>query len=235
VFAHPDDEVLAAGAVMARYAREGHAVHVAILGEGLTSRSTTREEALASVEMKAGLEELRRTIRRAADILGCASTRSFPLPDNRFDSVDLLSVVKIVEELKAQVRPAIVLTHHNGDMNVDHGVVANAVLTAFRSLPGESHCQIYAGEVLSSTDYSVGVPGRMFEPNVWIPVGRADVEKKMKALEAYASEIRDFPHPRSSKSVEILAGLRGTQCGHPFAEAFRLLRGWGSLPGAGSV
>jgi LmbE family N-acetylglucosaminyl deacetylase len=227
--------VLAAGALMARYAREGHAVHVAILGEGLTSRSVTREDALARAEMQGALEELRRTIRRAADILGCASTRSFSLSDNRFDSVDLLSVVKIVEELKTQTQPTIVLTHHVGDMNVDHGVVANAVLTAFRSLPGESPCQIYAGEVLSSTDYSIGVAGRMFEPNVWVPVGRADVEKKMKALEAYASEIREYPHPRSSKAVETLAGLRGTQCGHPFAEAFRLLRGWGSLPGAESV
>jgi LmbE family N-acetylglucosaminyl deacetylase len=231
VFAHPDDEVLAAGATLARYAREGFAVHIAILGEGITSRSATREQALDSPEARAELEHLRRATDRAAAILGAAGCECFGLPDNRFDSVDLLAVVKTVEGLKARHRPAVVFTHHAGDMNVDHGVVANAVLTAFRSLPGEPPCQVLAGEVLSSTDYSVGIPGRAFEPNVWVPVERGDVGKKVAALEAYESEVRPFPHPRSRQAVESLAALRGSQCGVPWAEAFRLLRGWGTLPG----
>lgn len=234
VFAHPDDEVLAAGATIARYARLGHRVHVAILGEGVTSRFDSRQQALDSAEARQGLDRLRDTVTEASRILGAERCWTFQLPDNRFDSVDLLSVIKTVEDLKEQIRPSVVLTHHAGDMNVDHGVVTNAVLTAFRSLPGEPACQVLAGEVLSSTDYSIGVPGRAFEPNVWVPADRVDVERKMDALRAYAGEIRPFPHPRSVDAVECLTRLRGCQVGVDYAEAFRLLRAWGGLPGCGS-
>jgi len=231
VFAHPDDEVLAAGATIARYARLRHLVHVAILGEGVTSRFGTRQNALASAETREDLNRLRETVAEASRILGVACCHTYELPDNRFDSVDLLSVIKIVECLKEQIQPSVVLTHHAGDMNVDHGVVANAVLTAFRSLPGEPPCQILAGEVLSSTDYSIGVPGRAFEPNVWVPVEAVDLQRKKEALQSYVGEIRPFPHPRSVEAVEHSARLRGCQCGIEFAEAFRLLRSWGGLPG----
>jgi len=229
VYAHPDDEVLAAGATLARYAREGHAVAIAILGEGVTSRHATRNEAL--VTAGADLDVLRYQSEAAAAALGATAVRQFGLPDNRFDSVDLLDVIKIVEQLKAEFRPAVVFTHHPGDMNVDHGIVTNAVLTAFRSLPGEPPCQILSGEVLSSTDYSIGLQGRSFEPNVWVPVDSVDIERKVAALRAYAGEIRDFPHPRSAEAIEALARLRGVQCGVARAEAFHLLRAWGSLPG----
>jgi LmbE family N-acetylglucosaminyl deacetylase len=230
VFAHPDDEVLAAGATMARYAREGHSVHVAILGEGITSRFVSRETALHSKNACADLDGLGNAIRQAAAILGARDSRCYGLPDNRFDSVDLLEVVKIVEGLKSEYEPSLVLTHHAGDMNVDHGIVANAVLTAFRSLPGERSCVLLAGETLSSTDYSIGLPGRMFEPNLWVPVERSDVDKKIASLRCYTSEVRDFPHPRCGDAVETLARYRGVQCGAPLGEAFRLLRGWGFLP-----
>jgi LmbE family N-acetylglucosaminyl deacetylase len=234
IYAHPDDEVLAAGGTLARYARLGHRVHVAILGEGVTSRFATRQEGLASAGAQEELRKLHSTIAEASRILGAVRSWPYQLPDNRFDSVDLLSVIKIVEGLKEEVRPSVVLTHHPGDMNVDHGIVTNAVLTAFRSLPGEAPCQILAGEVLSSTDYSIGVAGRAFEPNVWVPLEATDVHKKKQALEAYAGEIRPFPHPRSVEAIEHLARLRGCQSGAAFAEAFRLLRGWGGMPGCGA-
>jgi LmbE family N-acetylglucosaminyl deacetylase len=234
VFAHPDDEVLAAGATLSRYAREGHRVTIAILGEGITSRYASREAALADPNARDDLMRLQGMRSRAALALGQAHmvySRGFDLPDNRFDTVSLLSVIKIVEALAESEMPSVVLTHHPGDLNVDHGIVTEAVLTAFRSLPERRACQILAGEVLSSTDYSAGVPGRAFEPNLWVPVLAEDVDRKITALEEYRDEVRAFPHPRSPEAVESLARWRGAQAGVPFAEAFRLLRGWGTLPG----
>jgi LmbE family N-acetylglucosaminyl deacetylase len=238
VFAHPDDEVLAAGATIARYAREGHRVAIAILGEGITSRSPSREAALADAKAREDLARLQTMRTRAALALGPAhlvASRGFDFPDNRFDTASLLSVIKIVEELAEVEMPAVVLTHHPGDLNVDHGIVTEAVLTAFRSLPERRSCQILAGEVLSSTDYSIGVPGRAFEPNLWVPVSEDDLGRKIEALRTYESEVRTFPHPRSAEAVESLARWRGAQAGVAFAEAFRLLRGWGTLPGLAST
>jgi N-acetylglucosamine malate deacetylase 1 len=233
VFAHPDDEVLACGAVLARYAREGHRVVTAILGEGLTSRADSREEALATDGMGERLDELREDVEQAGRELGVAETRCLDLPDNRFDTLARLDVVKLVEELKAEFDPDVVFTHHAGDVNVDHGVTAAAVMTAFRSLPDERPRTLLAGEVLSSTDYSIGWPGRAFEPTVWVPVSEEDVRRKVRALEAYGSEVRAFPHPRSAEAIEAAARVRGVQCGTEWAEAFRLLRSWGGLPGIG--
>ena len=67
VAAHPDDEVLGCGGTMAKLAKAGHSVHVAILGEGATSRSAKREEAdLGEVE------KLRMAAREAGKMLGAA-------------------------------------------------------------------------------------------------------------------------------------------------------------------
>ena len=96
-------------------------------------------------------------------------SRGFDLLDNRFDTVSLLSVIKIVEELAEADKPSVVLTHHPGDLNVDP-VSLRSGLTAFRSrragaVPGPRR----RGAL--STDYSAGVPGRAFE-RTSLPVSR---------------------------------------------------------------
>ena len=48
VAAHPDDEVLGAGASIARWNEIGHEVYTLILGEGVTSRKQNRDSNLDS-------------------------------------------------------------------------------------------------------------------------------------------------------------------------------------------
>ena len=48
--------------------------------------------------------------------------------------------------------------------------------------------------------------------------------KKIKALDVYASEVGDFPFPRSHEAIRALATLRGAASGFKAAEAFELLR-----------
>ena len=125
IAAHPDDEVLGAGGTIARLANEGKQVYIAILGEGLTSRSDTR----ASAD-RDQLTALKSDSARAAERLGAADLFLYDLPDNRFDTVPLLDVVKIVEGLVERLAPRTIYTHHAGDLNVDHGVIHRAVMTA---------------------------------------------------------------------------------------------------------
>src|SRR5947209_751553 len=109
--AHPDDEVLGCGGTMARLAQEGRAVYVAILGEGITSRYAGRAEA-----DRVQLEILHARARQAAALLGVKELFQFELPDNRFDSVPLLDVIKIVEGLVEKLQPQVVYTQHGGDL-----------------------------------------------------------------------------------------------------------------------
>src|SRR5438445_5056047 len=124
IAAHPDDEVLGCGGTIARLAREGHEVHIAILGEGITSRYAKPEE--ADLESVKGLHAQSHAV---AQLLGAKTPLMFSLPDNRFDTVPLLEVVKIIEEAIDKVKPRVVYTQHGGDLNIDHSTIYRATLT----------------------------------------------------------------------------------------------------------
>lgn len=217
IAAHPDDEVLGCGASLARLAREGNNVHIAILGEGITSRYVSRETAQSKL-----LSDLGEDAKNSARILGVASIDLFGFPDNRFDTVPLLEIIKTVEELTARYQPETVFTHHAGDLNVDHIAVNRAVLTACRPIAGSTIRDIYAFEIPSSTDWAFQTYAA-FCPSVFIGVGET-LELKLRAMAAYRSESRPFPHPRSLDALAAIARRWGSAAGLPAAEAFQLVR-----------
>ncbi|MEO7423949.1 MAG: PIG-L deacetylase family protein [Fibrobacteria bacterium] len=219
VAAHPDDEVLGCGATMARHAQRGDKVHVHILAEGLTSRDPERDRA----RRKAGLSRLEAAARKANAILGAVDTTLHAFPDNRMDTVPLLEVIKSVEAVITKLRPAIIYTHHAGDVNIDHRVVHQAVETVCRPLPGHALEALLCFEVPSSTEWRLPSPEAVFAPNWFVDVSDT-LGVKLRALRAYASEMRPWPHPRSLKAVEHLARWRGATAGWDAAEAFVLGR-----------
>jgi len=218
IAAHPDDEVLGCGATAARLVQEHHQVHFAILGEGITSRHASRSDADASQ-----LVSLHKQAEAAAAALGVTSLALHSLPDNRLDTVPLLEVVKVVEELVDRIKPEVIYTHHPGDLNVDHGVIHRAVLTATRPVPGQSVREIYAFEVPSSTEWAFGSWQATFRPNIFVDVA-ATLEMKIAAMACYQTESREFPHPRSPEALRAVATRWGSVAGCHAAEAFELVR-----------
>jgi LmbE family N-acetylglucosaminyl deacetylase len=203
---------------MARHVAAGDEVHVLLMAEGATSRAATRDEAdLGEIAaLKAAAEA-------AGEALGAASLRFGGFEDNRMDGVDLLDVVKVVEAEITRVGPALVYTHHPYDLNVDHRLTCEAVLTACRPLPGSTVREVLAGEVLSATGWGPARPERSFCPTLFVGV-EDHLDALRRALDAYAGEMRPFPHARSVEAVEAQARLRGAQVGLPAAEAFEVLR-----------
>ena len=222
VAAHPDDEVLGAGGAIAWHRRRGDAVSVLLMGEGLGARYGTKQEALAAAKNPASLR-LREEMKRAHQVLQVTRTFQRQFPDNRFDSVDLLDLVKAVEAVTRQVRPQIVYTHHAGDLNVDHRLTCEAVLTACRPLAGATVERIVSFEVLSSTEWAPPRADRAFVPNVFLDIS-AVLDRKLKAMACYRSELKPMPHPRSLEAIRHQAKLWGAKVGCRAAEAFMLLR-----------
>ena len=216
VAAHPDDEVLGVGGTIARLTGEGADVTILILGEGATSRQSGQDQA-ADVEALAG------QAREAGRLLGAKEVVCKGLPDNRFDTLPLLDVVKIVEEWVDRVSPETVYGHHAGDLNVDHEVAARAVLTATRPQAGSVVRDVFAFEVPSSTEWSFHRLSPPFHPNVYVDI-TGTLEKKIAALRTYEGEARLFPHPRSPESLRAIAARWGTVAGVTAAEAFELVR-----------
>jgi LmbE family N-acetylglucosaminyl deacetylase len=218
IAAHPDDEVLGCGGTMARLASEGHEVYVMILGEGVTSRYVRREDAGAEL-----LDDLHSCTHEAGKLLGVKDIFMFDLPDNRFDTVPLLEVIKLIEGVIERVRPAAIYAQHGGDLNIDHATVYRATLAATRPVPGSSVARVHAFEVASSTEWSFGQFAPAFQPNVFVDIS-ATLDLKIRAMACYKDEIRPFPHPRSAEALRAIAQRWGSVAGVLAAEAFALVR-----------
>lgn len=220
VAAHPDDEILGCGGTIAMHALlQGAQVHVLIMAEGITARDITRNRE----QHEPSLSKLAQAAHQANRIVGTTTLELLSFPDNRLDSVDLLDLVKAVEEVITKHDPSIVYTHHRGDVNIDHQRVHEAVIAACRPQPLCGVKRLLFFEVASSTEWQPPFSGQPFAPNWFVNIS-GTLDHKLKALEAYASEMRAFPHPRSLKAIECLAHWRGATVGVQAAEAFVLGR-----------
>ena len=139
------------------------------------------------------------------------------------DSVPLLDVVKAIEVFINTHQPSIVLTHHSGDVNIDHCVVHDAVIVACRPQPDSFVRELLFFETPSSTEWNSPDNGKPFYPNWFVDISTT-MDLKFQALSAYQDELRPFPHPRSLKVIESLAVWRGATAGVNAAEAFILGR-----------
>ncbi len=219
IAAHPDDEVLGCGGAIARLASEGNCVYTLILGEGVTSRDRKRDLAKRENE----IVKLKEKAEDANKILGVKKVYTYDFPDNRFDTVPLLDIIKTIEKIKEDIKPDIVFTHHYGDLNIDHQITFKAVMTAFRPIKDESVKEIYSFEIPSSTEWNAPSSLTYFMPDYFVSINKS-LEAKINALKEYKTELRDFPHPRSLKAVELNAKQWGVKMGFEAAEAFKTIR-----------
>ncbi len=215
--AHPDDEVLGCGGTIAKLSAEGATIHVAFLADGVFSRIGDQ------IKQQDELQIRRKAAQKACDILGVNSLSFGDFPDNRMDTVALLDITQAIESLITEHQPDTVFTHHAGDLNIDHRRMHEAVVTACRPQHGHPVKTLLCFEVLSSTEWQLPGSAPAFEPNWFVDIS-ATLNRKMAALDAYAAELRDWPHPRSKQGVEHLAHWRGATVGVDAAEAFILGR-----------
>lgn len=216
VAAHPDDEVLGCGGTVARLAKNGCEVYCLILGTGVTSRYEKNNSQRAAREIK----ELREQTHAANKIVGVKEVFPHDFPDNQFDSIPVLDIVKVIEKIKNKLKPDTVFTHYEKDLNIDHQMTYKAVITAARPLSNESVKEIYSFEVLSSTEWNYPLS---FSPNVFFDIS-GTIEAKTKAMSQYKSELREFPHPRSLEGAKSNAKVWGMKAGLKYAEAFECVR-----------
>lgn len=221
VVAHPDDEVLGIGGtinmLVNQYNVQARAI---ILGEGITSRSAQRNPEAWEKE----LATHRQNIQDAGKVIGYERIETHSFPDNRFDSTDLLELVKVIENVKNDFQPEAIFTHHGGDTNIDHQKTFSAVITASRPQAGETVNHIWTFETPSSTEWQAFNYPLYFKPNFFVSLNEENIKAKVNAMESYEYEKRKFPHPRSPEALRILAQKRGIEVGTSFAEAFMLIR-----------
>ena len=189
IAAHADDEVLGCGGTIAKYKDQGATKNVALLADGVSSRYEGKKNANDDLKVR------NLAAKDANKILGVDKVLFGEFPDNRMDSIDLLDVVKHVEDLIDNLKPDVILTHHSNDLNIDHRIVNQAVCTACRPQNNCSVKSILFFEVPSSTEWQINTLNA-FNPNFFEDITNY-MSNKISALEAYSMEMRKWPHPRS--------------------------------------
>jgi LmbE family N-acetylglucosaminyl deacetylase len=182
-------------------------VHVLVLcGDG-TGHDGKRREAAA----------------HAATVLGAEPPRFAGFPENRSDTLCLGEFIGVIERAVSELKPGAVYVSHGGNLNIDHQTAFRATATALRPMPGSSVMDFCTYEISSSTDWAPPGMGEPFQPTRFVDITSV-LERKMRALNIYAFDMRPEPHARSISAVENLARRRGASVGLTAAEAFSVLR-----------
>ena len=213
VVAHPDDEVLGAGATIKKLTEQGNSVDVCIMCTEAKARA-----------YRPGDDELNDDIQDALKMLGVGKRYEGSFPNIEMNTVPHLQMVQFIEKVILSSDAEIVITHHPSDTNNDHLHTSMACQAAIRLFQRRTDVsplkEFWYMEVLSSTEWSVNTSMNRFMPNLFVEVGKDGVETKVKALAAYRGVMRPYPHPRSEEAIFGLAAYRGAQAGNNYAEAF---------------
>lgn len=213
IAAHADDEALGCGGTIAKHVAQGDLVNLIFMTNGVGSRDNNSGSDTA---LRAS------ALSQAMAVLAVNEYKCFDFPDNQMDSIPLLTIVKAIEEVINKFQPSIVYTHFSHDLNIDHQITHQAVMTACRPISSSSVKEIYSFEVLSSSEWNSSSQTN-FQGQCIVDISQY-WHKKAQALQCYQEELRDFPHSRSLKCIEALATLRGATHGFAKAEAFQVER-----------
>jgi N-acetylglucosamine malate deacetylase 1 len=213
VAAHPDDEVLGCGGTLSRF--KNKEIQIMFLSDGVSSRGKhlTRE-----------INDRKKSALNFSKTISQLKPLFFDYPDNSFDNIMLLSIVKKIEKIIQKFKPDTILTHSSSDLNVDHRITNNAVITAARPIDRYNYVKtILFFEILSSTECHFSNDLPKFNPKVFIDISK-NIKKKISGMNLYKNELRKWPHPRSKIGVETLAKFRGLSSNNKYAEAFEVGR-----------
>lgn len=220
VAAHPDDEVLGCGGLIAKYRAENVDIRVVFLAEGVTSRYDIEE--ISEDHVLIERDRRNKNAIKALKVLSVDPSEIFTSTRNccRFDQILQLELVKEIEQHISEWSPTHLYTHSPNDVNIDHRITYQAVLTATRPNASSTLQEIYSFEVLSSSEWNTLKP---FKANTFVDIS-SYIDLKITAMAAYEGELREEPHPRSKTAIQALSRYRGAQSGFQYAEAFSLVR-----------
>jgi len=211
VAAHPDDEVLGIAGTVMKHVEEGDEVSCLIAATGMASRD----------DDEAKIRTLQKQTLEAAGIIGYRDVQFLNFPDNRMDSLPLIDIIQPIEKVIDEFAPDLIYTHFDNDLNIDHRLCYQAVLTAVRPIGGNAPT-VMSFETLSSTEWQKSTAGT-FHPTTYVDIEKY-LDRKIEALLVYDTEVREYPFPRSPEGIRILAGYRGLESGLKSAEALQLVR-----------
>lgn len=216
VVAHPDDEVLGAGASIWKWSHAGDEVGVAIMCAEVKVRAFRPSDS-----------ELEGDTDAAVSYIGVKCKFKATFPNIEMNTLPHLKLVQFIENAIRESEPDIVITHHPSDTNNDHlqtSMACQEAVRLFQRRPEVKRIrEFWYMEVPSCTEWAINSAMNLFRPNCYVDVGKEGIDAKIKALSMYHDVMRPYPHPRSVEYIMGLAAVRGGQWGMNYAEAFEVV------------
>ena len=214
---HADDETLGCAGVIQKYLSQGSSVRIVIasLTFSNSKRYSKEESGYGTYSGRKRISELKEAMR----LLGVVDYHIlFPdhsgkqLYDGKLDRIPRAVMVANIERHIEEFQPTVLyipsITKHQ-----DHEAFHQAAIAAARPYFWNGTVLVY------ETDGELP-----FQPNLYISLTEEEINLKMKALEAYKTQIGSVRHPVHPESLFHKARFRGNQIYKEFAEAFEVIR-----------
>ena len=208
---HADDEILGVGGTIAKHIANNDSVYVCVVTKPV--EPVFREELV---------ETIRKETLSSHRYLGITDTFFLELPSVMLEDIPRYQLNDKLQQIVDKVNAEIVYIPHFGDMQKDHKIVCEAAMVALRPKNNKINA-IYIYETLSETEWNVPHSANAFIPNSFVDISEF-LDKKIKAMEFFRSQMSPFPCPRSQEAIMSLAKLRGSTVNVTAAEAFMLVR-----------
>lgn len=209
---HPDDEILGCGGTIAKRVAQNHDVYVCVVTKGC--------EPLFHEEQ---VKQVRSECRQSNSYLGVKKTIFLDFPASMLEDIPRFKLNDGILSIVERIKPEEVYIPHRGDIQIDHKIVVDAAMVSLRPKYEHRVRRIYAYETLSETGWDIPNTVNDFIPTVYEDITET-IEKKLKAMELFTSQLSEFPAARSLSAIEALAKFRGAMVNVKAAEAFSLIR-----------
>ena len=160
VVAHPDDEVLGAGASIWKWAHDGDEVDVCIMCAEAKARAFRPSDA-----------ELEGDTDAAVSFLGVKRKFEGTFPNIEMNTVSHLKLVQFIEAAIRESEPDVIITHHPADTNNDHlqtSMACQEAIRLFQRRPEVKRVrEFWYMEVPSCTEWAVNAAMNLFRPNCY--------------------------------------------------------------------
>ncbi len=207
---HMDDEILGVGGTMIKHIQKGNCVCVCIVTTG--KKPLFPEDGIGKKEAIS----CHRSI-------GVTKTFFLDFPASMLENVNRYELNNSILNVIFETKPTIIFIPHQGDMQKDHQLVAEAAMVCLRPKYNHKIKKIYVYETLSETAWNIPNVQNDFIPNSYIDITE-QLELKIEAMSEYKSQLDEFPAARSLEAIRYLAKYRGSIVNLIAAEAFSLIR-----------
>ena len=205
---HNDDEILGVGGTMAKLAKQDHEVVVCEVTAG------DLDDDMVQLQKREAV--------KSHNLIG-VKTYFMDLPVVGLKEMATRELNSAFQKHMLELQPDIVFIPHKGDMHIDHRMTIEAAMVALRPVTFPNIKAIYAYETLSETDWNTPSIDNAFIPTMFVDITN-EIDAKLEAMKCHASQLCDYPHPRSLDAIKSLAMHRGSTVCKRYAEAFMIIR-----------